>query len=244
MCNPIAIGIATAAAGGMQAIGQHQAQKAAVARSNAIAQQQYQRELQIAAQRDRVKNEKAKADFKADAAAKTAYYAKLSATQAEANRALASSAQTKKEVGTTVDFNTQRAMRKAIQAQGSILATGGTGQSHLLRVMDAERELGIEMAEAEQTLYDAELARGIRDEGTLLDAASANIAAWNGLPASPLNPQASLLPVKPIKAKGPSNLSLLGSLVGAGVSGVSAGYDFKASTATSLDKPTTPKTPG
>ena len=184
----------------------------------------------------------AKADFKADAAAKAAYYAKLSATQAEANRALASSAQTKKEVGTTVDFNTQRAMRKAIQAQGSILATGGTGQSHLLRVIDAERELGMEMAEAEQTLYDAELARGIRDEGTLLDAASANIAAWNGLPASPLNPQASLLPVKPIKAKGPSNLSLLGSLVGAGVSGVSAGYDFKANTATSLEKPTTPTT--
>ena len=58
----------------MQVIGAHQQQQAAVARSNAIAQQQYQRDLQIAAQRDREK-QTYQAELKADTAAKNAYYA-------------------------------------------------------------------------------------------------------------------------------------------------------------------------
>ena len=60
-------------------------------------------------------------------------------------------------------------------------------------------------------------------EGILLDQNSANIAAWNGLPAAPLAPEASFLPIKPIKASGPSGLALGWQSNGAGVSGVSAG---------------------
>ena len=78
-------------------------------------------------------------------------------------------------------------------------------------------------AEVSQSLYDANLASGIEREGILLDQASANTAAWNGLPAAPLPPEASFLPVKPIKASGPSGLALAGNLVSAGVSGVSSG---------------------
>ncbi len=83
------MGVLTAASMGMQAIGAHQQQQAAVARSNAIAQQQYQRDLQIAAQRDRAKLQTYQAELKADTAAKNAYYAQLTANQAEATRALA-----------------------------------------------------------------------------------------------------------------------------------------------------------
>lgn len=225
MCEPISatIGVLSAVGGGMQAIGAHQQQQAAVARSNAIAQQQYQREMQIAAARDRAKNQTYQAELKADTAAKNAYYAEITANQAEANRALAASAQNRKQKGTAAAFESQRNLSKAIRAQGQVLASGKVGQSFLLSVMDTERQLGLEQAEVSQTLYDANLAAGIEREGIMLDQASANTAAWNGLPAAPLPPEASFLPIKPIKASGPSGLALAGNLVSAGVSGFSAG---------------------
>ena len=83
--------------------------------------------------------------------------------------------------------------------------------------MDAQRELGFELAQIEETVYDKTLATAISQEGTILDRAAADAAAWNGLPASPLAPSATLLPVKPIKAQGPSGLALAGcNLVSAG----------------------------
>ena len=225
MCEPISatIGVLSAVGGGMTAIGQHQQQQAAVARSNAIATQQYQREMQIAAARDRVKQQTYQAELKAETASKNAYYAKITANQAEANRALAASGQNRRQKGTAAAFDAQRNISKAIRAQGQVLASGKTGQSFLLSVMDTERQLGLEQAEVSQSLYDANLASGIEREGILLDQASANTAAWNGLPAAPLPPEASFLPVKPIKASGPSGLALAGNLVSAGVSGVSSG---------------------
>ena len=223
MCEPITIGVLTAAAGGMQAIGAHQQQKAAVARSNAIAQQQYQRDLQIAAARDHEKGRVYQAELKADTAAKNAYYAQLTANQTEANRALASSNQKLNEKRAGAAFDAQTKLAAAIQAQGEVLSSGKAGQSFLLQAMDAQRQLGFEQAQINQTLYDAATAAGVEREGILLDQNSANVAAWNNLPAAPLSPEASFLPVKPIKAKGPSGLALAGSLLGAGIDGASAG---------------------
>ena len=225
MCEPISatIGVLSAVGGGMQAIGAHQQQQAAVARSNAIAQQQYQRELQIAAQRDQEKGRVYQAELKADTAAKNAYYAQLTANQAEATRAIASADQKLEEKRTTAAFGSQRNIANAIKAQGQVLSSGKVGQSTLLAALDAERTLGFEMAEIEQTLYDARRASGIEKEGVLLDQHSANTAAWNNIPAAPLAPEASFLPIKPIKARGPSGLALAGSLIGAVADGASSG---------------------
>jgi hypothetical protein len=227
MCDPlsasIAIGVGSAAAGGMQAVGKHQAQQAAVARSNAIAQQQYQRDLQIAAARDREKGRVHQAELKADTAAKNAYYASRSVTQTEATRALASSNQKLTEKRTGAGFDAQTKLANAIQAQGQVLASGKAGQSFVLQAMDAQRQLGFEQAQINQTLYDAAMAAGVEREGILLDQHSADVAAWNNLPAAPLSPEASFLPVKPIKAQGPSGLALAGALMGSAVDGASAG---------------------
>ncbi len=215
---------ATAFAGSaMSAIGQHQAQSAAVARSNAIAQQQYQQQLQISAAQDQEKARQYEAQLKEANAARNAYHRQVTANQAEANRALAASAANLKQKSAAAAFESQRAVTKAIQAQGSVLATGMSGQSFLLQAMDAQRQLGFEQAQINQTLYDAATAAGVEREGVLLDQTAANVAAWNNLPAAPLSPEASFLPVKPIKAKGPSGLALAGSLLGAGIDGASAG---------------------
>lgn len=208
----------------MQAIGAHQQQQAAVARSNAIAQQQYQRELQIAAQRDQEKGRVYQAELKANTAAKNAYYAQIAANQTEANRAVAAEDQKLREKQNSAAFQAQTNIAKAIKAQGSVLATGRSGQSFLLEAMEADRTLGFEQAEVEQTLYDASMASGMAKEGIFLDQNAANITAWNNLPADPLSPQASFLPVKPIMAKGPSGLALAGSLISSAASGVGTGF--------------------
>ena len=224
MCSiGLAVGIASFAGSAMSAVGQHQAQQAAVARSNAIAQQRYQQDLQIAAARDREKGRVYQAELKADTAAKNAYYAQLTANQTEANRALASSNQKLNEKRAGAAFDAQTKLAAAIQAQGEVLSSGKAGQSFLLQAMDAQRQLGFERAQINQTLYDAATAAGVEREGIMLDQNSANVAAWNNLPAAPLSPEASFLPIKPIKAKGPSGLALAGSLLGAGVDGASAG---------------------
>ena len=228
MCEPISatIGVLTAVGGGMQAIGQHQQQQAAVARSNAIAQQRYQQDLQNAAARDREKGRAYRAESKAATAAKNAYYAQIASNQTEANRALAAQNQKFRERQNTAAFQSQSNIAKAIQQQGSVLSTGRAGQSFLLAAMDADRQLGFEQAQVEQTLYDATMASGIAKEGIMLDQAAANNTAWNGLPADPLTPEASFLPIKPIKAKGPSGLALAGNLVSSAASAYGTGYSL------------------
>ena len=83
-----------------------------------------------------------------------------------------------------------------------------------------------ELAQIEETVYDKTLATAISQEGIALDRAAADAAAWNGLPASPMAPSATLLPVKPIKAQGPSGLALAGNLVSGAASAYSTGYSL------------------
>lgn len=235
MCEPISIGTIVGglafAGSTASAIGQHQQQQAATARSNAIARQQYQQQMQIAAAQDQEKGRVYQAELKAAAAGKEAYYAQLSANQLEGNRARLAQGQQDKEARTSALFQTQNNIASSIQAQGQLLAAGKAGQSYLLQVMDVDRQSGFKQAEIDQTLYDQKVASGFAREGALLDQFSADAAAWNNLPADPLSPMASFMPIKPIKAQGPSGLALAGNLVSSAVSAYGTGY--------SLDRPPT-----
>lgn len=225
MCEPIsiALGVASFAGSAASAVGQHQSQQAAVARSNAIAKQQYQQQLQIAAAQDQEKGRAYKAELKSTAVAKSAYFSQLEANQAEANRASISVQQKMDERRTAAKFNMQGQIANSIKAQGEMLATGKSGQSFLLNAMQAERDLGFEIAQIEQSLYDSRRASGIEAEGIALDQQSANVGAWNNLPADPLSPMASFMPIKPIKAQGPSGLALAGNLVSGAAGAVGTG---------------------
>ena len=137
MCSVgLAVGIASFVGSAATAVGQHQQQQAAVARSNAIAQQRY-----------REKGRAYRAESRAATAAKNAYYAQIASNQAEANRALAAQNQKFRERQNTAAFQSQSNIAKAIQQQGSVLATGRAGQSFLLAAMDADRQLGFEQAQ-------------------------------------------------------------------------------------------------
>jgi len=231
MCDPvvapaIAIGVASAGFSAMTAVGQHQNQQAAVARSNAIAQQQYAQQLQIMSAQEQAKGRAYEAQLNASNAAKNAYYRQISSNQVEANRALTAAQNKLQEQQRSAAFQAQAEVAKSIQAQGQVLSTGRAGQSFLLQAMDAERQLGFEMAQIDATLYDARRASGLEQQGILLDQQSANMAAWNNLPPDPFSPQAEFHPLAPVAAKGPSGLALAGQLGSAVLEGAETGYKW------------------
>lgn len=225
MCEPISItlGVLSAVGAGASAIGQHQQQNAEVARSNAIAQQQYSQQLQIAAANDAAKGRAYQAQLASNTAAKNAYYRTLSANQTEENRAITAASNKLQEQRRSASFQAQKNVAEAIIAQGSVLSTGKAGQSFLLQAMDVERQLGFEMAQIDASMMDATRAFGLDLEGVALDRGSADAAAWNNLPADPLSPEASFAPIKPINQRGPSGLALAGNLISAGVGGATSG---------------------
>ena len=156
MCNPLALGIAaggaTAVTGIMQQNRQHRAQVDAVNRSNAIERQKYINDITISAYNDQRKGEVFTAQLQADAASRTAFYRQKELNQIEANRASESAQQELREKITESLFSSQENLAKSIQAQGTVLASGQqAGQSAMLTLDQAERELGFAQAQLDAT---------------------------------------------------------------------------------------------
>ena len=225
MCEPLTIiaAVASTAGGIMQAQAQHNAQQAAVNRSNAIAQQKYQRELQIAIKNDEAENRKHDAELKAQAEQTTAYHKQLQINQLEANRATLANSRKKLEKETKAAFESQKNLGEAIRAQGKVLSTGSSGQSFLLQVDQAEKQLGFEQAAIGQSLYDSNIAWGIEQQGIQLDQYNADVGAHNRLQAHPSAADAQFIPYKPIKMQGPSRMGLMGAMLGAVGGGIAVG---------------------
>lgn len=220
------MGALSAATGIAGAIGQHQAQQAAVNRQNQIQQQEYQRQLAISERNDLIKKNKHAADLKAHAQAQNDVLRQQEANQLEANRAKQAVARQLKEKQTEVAFERQANLANKIQASGKILSTGRTGQSMLLETLATERELGLQSAMMEQSLFDANAAYGNEIFGVNMRHWGADNQANNALPPTPTAQGASFIPNKPIKAKGPSGLSLLAGIGGSIMGGVSTYKDF------------------
>ena len=208
---------ASFATGAMSAIAGHQAQQAAVNRQNQIQQQEYQRQLAITERDDLIKKRKHTADLKAHASAQTDLMKQQQMNQTEAERAKQAAARQLKEKNAEMAFERQAALAKQISASGQILSTGKSGQSTLLATLATERELGTEGAMLEQSLFDANAAYGNEIFGIGMRQYGADADASNSVPAAPTAPGASFIPNKPIKAKGPSGLSLLAGIAGAGM---------------------------
>ena len=225
MCAPV-MGVLSAATGIAGAIGQHQAQSAAVKRQNQIQQQEYTRQLQISERNDLIKRNKHAADLKAHATAQNDVLRQQEANQLEANRARQAVSRQLKEKQTEVAFERQANLANKIQATGQVLSTGRTGQSMLLETLATERELGLQGAMMEQSLFDANAAYGNEIFGVNMRHWGADNSANNALPPTPTSPGAGFLPNKPIKAKGPSGLSLLAGISGSIMGGIGTYRDF------------------
>ena len=227
MCSAIALGIISgvgqAATGIAEQNRAHRAQVDAVNRSNQIARQKYLNDIQISAFNDQRKGEVFTAQLQADAASRTAFYKQRELNQVEANRASESAQQELREKITESLFSSQENLAKSIQAQGTVLASGQqAGQSMMLTLDQAERDLGFSQAQLDASIFDATKAFGLKQFGVDLDQFSSDVSAYNRITTSaPVAPAASFKTIRPIKQQPPEKPSILGPLLGGFSAGVS-----------------------
>ena len=236
MCSPLALGIASGVGTAVTGIAEqnraHRAQVDAVNRSNAIARQKYINDITISAYNDQRKGEVFTAQLQADAAARTALYQQREINQIEANRASESAQQELREKVTEAMFASQENLAKAIQSQGTVLASGQqAGQSMMLSVDDVERKYGMQQAQLDASVFDATKAYGIKQFGVNLDQYNSDMSAVNNLSTSAVvAPIASFKTIRPIKQKAPPKSSILTPLL----SGFSAGVGTWSGVKTAL----------
>ena len=220
MCEPTLIGLALGGAkaitGIQQQNAQYRAQVAAVDRSNAMARQKYINDLNIASHNDQLKGRKFEAELKAAAAEKTAYWKQKEINQIAANQASTAEQMKLNEKIKKAQFESQANLAKSIQAQGTVLASGGAaqGQSLMLMLQQAERELGFEQAQIDATVFDATKNYGLQQFGIDMDLYSADTTAANNISTSAiLAPTASFMTIRPEKIKAPKKPSPLGPIL-------------------------------
>ena len=220
MCNPLAIGLALGGAQTVSGINeqnrQHRAQVDAVNRQNNMARQKYLNDITISAYNDQQKLNVYEAQLAADAASKEAYYQQREINQIEANRATEAAQQELAEKINKAQFESQTNLAKSIQAQGTVLASGGAaqGQSLMLMLQQAERELGFEQAQIDATVFDATKNFGLQQFGIDMDLYSADTTAANNISTSAiLAPTASFMTIRPEKIKAPKKPSPLGPIL-------------------------------
>ena len=225
MCEAVTLGIlsgvAQAGAGIIQQNAAHRNAVAQVNRSNAIARQKYLNDITISAFNDQRKGEVFTAQLQADAASRQAYYKQREINQLEANRSSETAQQELREKVTEAMFKSQEGLAKAIEAQGTVLASGQqAGQSMMLQLADVERQMGFKNAQLNASVFDATKAFGIKQFGVDLDQYGADTRAYNSISTTAaIAPSASFKTVRPIEQAPPEKPSILGPLLG----GISAG---------------------
>ena len=225
MCEAVTLGIlsgvAQAGAGIIQQNAAHRNAVAQVNRSNAIARQKYLNDITISAFNDQRKGEVFTAQLQADAASRQAYYRQKEINQLEANRSSETAQQELREKVTEAMFKSQEGLAKAIEAQGTVLASGQqAGQSMMLQLADVERQMGFKNAQLNASVFDATKAFGIKQFGVDLDQYGADTRAYNSISTTAaVAPSASFKTIRPIEQAPPEKPSALGPILG----GISAG---------------------
>ena len=226
MCEAVTLGIlsgvAQAGAGIIQQNAAHRNAVAQVNRSNAIARQKYLNDITISAFNDQRKGEVFTAQLQADAASRQAYYKQREINQLEANRSSETAQQELREKVTEAMFKSQEGLAKAIEAQGTILASGQqAGQSMMLQLADVERQMGFKNAQLNASVFDATKAFGIKQFGVDLDQYGADTRAYNSISTTAaVAPSASFKTIRPIEQAPPEKPSALGPILGGIASGV------------------------
>lgn len=202
MCLPAAaVGIISAVTSAVSTIAGYTAQQQQTAAANAQAQQQYQAQMAAYQQSERAFDQQIKLNAEA---ANRAYIAEQQKLEFEKQKAA---------------MDAQKLMISSMQAQGTIAASGRTGQSIGVLANDATREysrdlatLGLSLGYAYQDYYSS-------TEGIFNQAQSQNNLAQSNR---------MLKPTAPTKLPGPSPLGLIGGLAGDALGGYTTYKSLKA----------------
>jgi len=188
MCLPVIAGLATFAQNALGTIASYNQQ-----------QQEYNAQMEAYRQSERV-------------------YAQQIRLNAEAaNRGYVSEQQKLQGEFMKASQEAQGRLVQSLQAQGTVLASGRTGQSIGLLVSDAEREFGRDYANIAQNLAFAR-----QDYGTGMESIYQNAKSANAVTASN----------RMLQPTAPSGTGLVTGLAGAALSGIGTFAALKAPTAT------------
>jgi hypothetical protein len=196
MCEPISIGIATAAIGAVGTISSYQAAQDQAAYENEMANRQYLLQAQAQQQQEAALNRQVMLNQEA---ASKAYVSEQQKIQAEYRKA-------------ALEADNLRV--KSMQEGSNIQASGKTGRSMGVLAMDPDREYGRDLA-----VLGLNLGFARDDYYRSIDSIFDQATTANAEVASRRTPA----PQKPMKVKGPSALGLVAGLGGAALSGYQAG---------------------
>ena len=191
-----AIGLAISAVGTVAGIAQAQA---GMQMQAAQAKQQQDLQFRQAQQQAFTQNQqivaKHKADIRTRNAAVDAFNRQNINNEQAASRSYMAEQQKLTEARQAAAFRSQEIYAKQVGAVGSVLATGGTGQSIGALVNDANRQAGLAQAKENATIDSAISQTGIAMDSIALKQQSADNQAYSSLP-EPI--QAPTLAPKPV----------------------------------------------
>jgi hypothetical protein len=201
MCLPIIIAVGAAVVGAVGSIAAYSQQQQEVSYQNAVAQQQYLNQTAAYEQSERSYKEQISLNM---AAANRAYVSEQGKLAAEFRKA---------------SEEAQKRSVTAIQQQGTVLASGRSGQSIGLLMADADRSYGRDF-----TMLGQNLAYANQDYFTGTESIFNQAQSQQNVAAS----QRMIAPTSPIPMPGPSGVALVAGIGSSVMGGLSTYASLKA----------------
>ena len=218
MCEPISLGIATAASGAMGAIGQQQSAQAQADAQNQSAVNNYKYQLKVRERKwDQTRHVYGRKIHQ--------FNQTVDENQMAAARGYAAAQRNLNDQFSKAAFNNEGRLAKLVRSQGNFAAAGRTGRS--VDRLNAEQmmQFGRGNAVMAENLMSAQTGFRNKTEGLNRELLSANRKAYSDVAIAP---QPGVAPVAPTMTPGPSGLSLASGLLDAGMSGFNTADQLKA----------------
>jgi hypothetical protein len=212
MCAPaVALGVASAAAGGIGAIGQHQSASAQASAQNAAATSNYKYQLKVRERNwDREVHRYGRQLHQ--------YDGQLQENSMAGQRAYAGAQRKLNSAYQQASFKQQANLVNLLKGSGRMANAGLTGKTADRLDNQIVSQFGRNQAIAAENLMGAGFAYDRQTAGIRRDVESSNKEAYEKVA---LNPQPGVAPPPPVMTPGPSGLGLAAGLLEAGVGGFS-----------------------
>lgn len=218
MCEPVSLGVATAATGALGAYGNYQSQQAAADAANRSAKEQYKYQLKI--REDAWTRERNLYRAKIDQ-----YNKQVQENQAAAGRAYGAEQRRLNETFRQAAFQNQAQLISLAQKQGQTRAALQPGRSATRAEALDFAAFGRNQAIMAENLISARQAMVYNTDEIRNQLKGANRRAYGSVA---IQPQPGVAPVAPTMQAGPSQMGLFTDLASAGVSGFSAYQSMQA----------------
>lgn len=232
MCLPAAVvGIITAVTSVVGSIAAYSQQQQEAAYQNAVAQQQYQASLQQTEYQNLVNRQQYQAQMQLFERSVQITEDQYRLNAEAANRGYVSEQNRLRIEYQKTAQEQQKLLVSSLQAQGTILASGRTGQSIGLLASDADRQynrdlatLGFNLATARNDFFEA-------TQSIYTQAQNANNMAASNRMLEPTQPMNLPQPIAPPRIPGPSGLGLATGIAGGLMGGYGTYQSLKAPSA-------------